>query len=147
MAIAFLGSLVAGGGAGAWLVGLATLLNTVVLILSFKYGTTDIKTIDTFFLCGALLAIIPWLILKDPLWSVVLAVLIDICGYFPTMRKTWLRPKSEKALPWALGGIKSITNIATLGTFNMTTVLFPAEIIFMNALLTGIILFRKDKKP
>jgi hypothetical protein len=141
--IAFFGSLVSGGGYGAWIIGVTGLLTVVIVPLSVKYGTKDIKIIDAVFLCGALISIVPWLILKDPLWSVVLAVIIDICGYLPTMRKTWSAPESEILSPWAMGGVKSALAIVTLDAFSVTTVLFPAEIVVMNGILSYIIISRR----
>lgn len=141
--IAFFGSLVSGGGYGAWIIGITGLLTVVIVPLSLKYGTKDIQTIDTVFLCGALIAIVPWLILEDPLWSVVLAVIIDICGYVPTMRKTWRAPESEILSPWAMGGVKSVLAIVTLDAFSVITVLFPAEIVVMNCILAWIIISRR----
>ena len=144
--IAFFGSLVSGGGYGAWLTGLSGFFTVVVMVLCFRYGTKDIKPIDTFFLIAALISIVPWLIFKDPLWSVVLATAIDVCGYLPTIRKTWKAPQSEVAAGWALGTVRSAISLVTLGAFNITTVIFPLEILIMNSIVVYVIFWRRRVK-
>lgn len=140
--IAFLGSLAAGGGVGAWVVGVTGFTSIIIFVLSFKYGTKDIKPIDTVFLIAALVSIISWVLFKNPLWSVVLAVIIDMCGYFPTIRKTWRDPNSEIFSAWAIGGIQALTAIVALSNFNFLTLLFPIEYFLMNCIIGCIILAR-----
>ncbi len=95
--IAFLGQWVSGGGPGSWATGASALLTTGTLFLSLKgnYGTKDVTNFDKMCLVFALLAILPWLLVDSVLWSVILASLIDVIGFIPTMRKTWYAPKSE----------------------------------------------------
>ena len=121
-------------------------MGVVIFLLSFKYGTKDIKPIDKVFLIAALVSIIPWLVLKDPLWSVIIAVAIDMCGYFPTMRKTWKAPNSEVFSAWAIGCVKALIAIIALSNFNITTVLFPAEYLIMNSIVAYIIVSRGKRK-
>jgi hypothetical protein len=141
--IAFFGSLVSGGGYGAWIIGITGFFSIVITLLSLKYGTKDIQRVDMFFLVAAILSIIPWLILRDPLWTVVLATGIDFCGYMPTIRKTWKAPESEALSSWILGSVKSAVGILALGSFSITTVIFPLEIVIMNAIVVGIIVVRR----
>src|SRR3989344_6368003 len=95
--IVFLGQWVSGGGPGSWATGVAALLTTFTLILSLKggYGTKDITNFDKICLFLSLLTILPWLLVKSVLWSVILATVIDLIAFFPTMRKTWRAPYSE----------------------------------------------------
>ncbi len=144
--IAFLGSLTSGGGIGAWVIGFTGFTSVVIFLLSFKYGTKDIKQIDTIFLVAALISIIPWIVLKDPFWSVIIAVIIDMFGYFPTIRKTWRDPSSEVYLPWAIGSVKAVIAIIALSNFNILTVLFPIEYLVMNSIVVYIIISRRNNK-
>jgi hypothetical protein len=143
--IAFLGSLASGGGYAAWIVGSGAMLSTAIFLLSFKYGTADIHWFDTVFLVGALVAIVPWILLKDPLWSVVLAVFISVCGYCPTIRKTWRAPETEHLSAWVIGCATAAMAIAALETFNITTILYPAQILVMDIFLVYIIISRRKK--
>ena len=144
--IAFFGSLTAGGGIGAWIIGVTGFTSGIIVLLSFKYGTKDIKPVDALFLFAALVSIIPWVIFKDPFWSVILAVAIDMCGYFPTMRKTWKTPSSEVVSAWAIGSVKALVAIIALSNFNIITVLFPAEYFIMNSIVAYIIVSRRNQK-
>src|SRR5258706_12346347 len=74
--LAFLGQLVKGGGAGSWSTGVTGLLAIVVTILAFKNGTKNITKSDKLLFIGALLAIIPWYVTKDPTLSVIIVITI-----------------------------------------------------------------------
>jgi len=64
-----------------------------VLALCFKYGTSDISKLDAICLVGALVAIIPWWLTKDPMLP-LFATGIDMLAFFPTIRKTYnIRPQ------------------------------------------------------
>ena len=88
-AIAFLGQVTKDAGPGAWTTGVATLTTLYILILAIKYGTKDVTRLDYVFLVLGLASIIPWILTDDPTISIVMATLVDVCGFIPTMRKTW----------------------------------------------------------
>ncbi|MBV9159477.1 MAG: hypothetical protein JO019_02680 [Candidatus Kaiserbacteria bacterium] len=141
--IVFAGQVVAGGGAGAWATGVTAFLQIVTLALCFKYGTKDITRVDALFLIGALLSIIPWLMTKDPLWSVVLASTIDAFAMGPTIRKTWRAPMSESLLSWLVAEGKYVTEIPALSVYSVTTLIYPLQAVSMNAVLIIIMLLRR----
>lgn len=95
-------------GKGGWgvlplLVG--TMLVFTVFLLSLKYGTKNITRADTIILIAALLAIVIWWQLHNPLLAVVMVTLIDVAGYAPSLRKTFEEPWSET--PLLMGNICS----------------------------------------
>ncbi|MEK7070183.1 MAG: hypothetical protein AAB966_00070, partial [Patescibacteria group bacterium] len=111
-----------------------------------KNGTKDIKTIDKIFFAGALLAIIPWYLTKDPTLSVIMITTIDVLAFFPTIRKTINDPTSETFFMYALNLFRHSISILALATYNISTVLFPAAILVMNGVMTAIMLRPKYKK-
>lgn len=139
------GSLVAGAGAGAWGTGASFLFCASLVPIAMYRGTTDITRLDGIFLAAALVAIVPWLITKNPLWSVVFATFIDWLGMLPTMRKTYNAPRSESLSSWLLALTRSVLQIVALNAYNVTTIIYLAEVLVSDSLLVGIIVSRRRK--
>jgi hypothetical protein len=144
--LGFLASWFSGGAAGSWALGFSALFCIGVFILSFRYGTKDVTHSDALYTVAAVLTIVPWLLTKDPTLSIILAVLIEILSFFPTLRKTWNDPYSEPFSSWSLNTLKHGVSILALSSFSVATVLYPAVLVVMNALLAGEIIFRRSKK-
>lgn len=143
--IAFAGVFVAGAGAASWNIAASGALVFCVFALSFRYGTKDIRPIDTLLLVAALVTLIPWAVTHDPTISVVLITLIDALSLLPTLRKTWNDPTSEPYSVWGLNMLKHVLALFALGSYSLTTVFYPAGMVLMYALLTGEIILRRSR--
>lgn len=144
--IVFLGQLVSGAGPGAWTTGLATIFTLYILFLSFKYGTKDITKSDKVFLVIGICSIIPWLLTKDPLVSVVLATAIDVCGFFPTIRKTIKDPKSETLSSWIINLSRHGLSLFAIINFSLVNYIFPMSLFVMNIILVSTIVIGRRKQ-
>src|SRR6185312_6212480 len=76
-----------GAGYGAWSLAVGGLFCLSIFVLSFKYGTKNIKRVDAYCLAGALVALVAYIFVHDPIYSVLLVVSIDFVAYLPTLRK------------------------------------------------------------
>lgn len=130
--LAFLGQYVKGGGAGSWSTGVAGLMAIVITLLSLKNGTKDITLSDKLFFLGALLAIIPWYVTKDPTLSIFIVIILDACALIPTIRKTYRAPKSETFTTYLFNFIRQPLSIAALRTYNIATLLYPIYLFIAN---------------
>jgi len=143
--IAFLGQWVSGGGPGSWATGVAALVTILTLIISLwgGYGTKDITNFDKMCLVLALAAILPWLLVKSVLWSVVLATLIDLIAFFPTMRKTWHAPRSE-----SLGSmyVDAIKHSLSMYSYSLINLIYPALVLITKFVIIGEIEFLRKRK-
>jgi hypothetical protein len=141
--IAFFASVVSGGAAGAWSLGVTTILVVGIFLLCFKYGTQDVTKSDKWVLALAVISIIPWLLTKNPVISVVFVTLIESLSFIPTLRKTWNDPYSESYWPWVINVIKHSSIIFAVSIYSISTVLYPASLILMNLLLAAEIIVRR----
>ncbi|MBP6060820.1 MAG: hypothetical protein KA515_02370 [Candidatus Pacebacteria bacterium] len=147
--IAFLGQWISGGGPGSWATGVAALVTIFTLILSLRgdYGTKDITKFDKICLALALVSILPWLLIKSVLWSVILATLIDLIAYFPTMRKTWYAPQSESLGSMYVDAIKHGSSVFSMNNYSLVNCIFPASVLITKFIIIfEIIYLRKFKK-
>jgi hypothetical protein len=146
--VAFGGQWVSGGGPGTWATGMSAIVTTFTLILSLKgkYGTSDITNFDKVCLVLALGSILPWLLVDSVLWSVILATLIDVIGFFPTMRKTWNAPKSESLESMWIDFVKHSLSIMSMRNYSLVTWLYPVAVLVTKVvIISEIIYLRKFK--
>lgn len=123
------------------LVGLV--LVVFVFLLSFRYGTKNITRGDTYALIAALLAIVVWWGLDEPLLSVFMISVIDGIGYIPTLRKSYEKPWSETLSFWMIMAIVNILIIISVAEYNFLTVAYSATLILTNIGTWGICFFRR----
>lgn len=141
--IGFIGQVKGGGGPGSWATGVTALYCIYVLVLSFRYGTTDITLFDKICLVLAIVSIIPWILTNNLLLSVILATLTDIIGFLPTMRKTWHAPKSESLGSMYFDAFKHGLSIISLSQYSLLTWLYPAGILIAKIIIILEITFRR----
>lgn len=114
-----------------------------VMFLSLKNGLKHIKKFDTFCLILALASMIVYVGLKNPLLAVIMATSTNFIGFLPTLRKTFVDPKSETISAYLSGGIGALLSILALQNYSLINSLYLINIIVTDAMLVGIILFKK----
>lgn len=147
--IAFLGQWVSGGGPGSWATGVAAVVTIFTLFLSLKggYGTKDITNFDRVCLVFAIISILPWVLAESVLWSVILATLIDLVAFFPTMRKTWHAPHSESLGSMYVDAVKHSLSIFSMSSYSLVNWIFPMSVLLTKFVIIGeIVYLRKFKK-
>lgn len=132
-----------GAGVGGWITLVLAFIFLAIFILSFKYGTKDIKFIDIIFLVLAILAIPIWLVADQPIISVILLTTIDMLGFTPTIRKSWDAPYSETLSMYVITLVRYILVFLSLEKYNILTLLFPVVWFIANALLVIILINRR----
>ena len=136
----------AGAGSGAWALSTSLIFVFVTFLLCFKYGTKDVTTLDGYVAIAACLTILPWLLTKDPTWSVVLASFINLLSVIPAFRKTWNDPYSEPVVIWGINGMKHFVAIAATSVFSVATLFYPISIILIDTVFVLMILQRRKQK-
>jgi hypothetical protein len=143
MAIACAAQWAADAGPGAWWTLCSALGCLSIAALSLWQGEKNITRSDWWALVFAFLAIPLWYVTEEPLWSVILVTCIDISGYYPTFRKSYLKPYEEHATAFSIGAVGCFISICAMESFTLTTVLYPIMICSMNALLVTMLLLRR----
>lgn len=136
-----------GGGWGALNLTVGTLFVIAVFLFSLKFGTKNITGSDTAILIAALLAIVVWWQLKQPLISIFMVSVIDVIGYVPSFRKSYQEPWSETLISWILFSASNLFAILALKEYNLLTVTYLAAITSANIALFFICYFRRRFVP
>lgn len=132
------------GGPGAWVnIAGACTCWTGALLAYYKGGTRDITRGDCFAAGGAVIGIIPWVLMHDPLYSVILITFIDMLAFYPSFRKGWVKPYDDMPLVYIASIAKHALGIVALTNFSVTTVLFSASLVITNAAYVAMLLLRR----
>ena len=142
--VVFFGQVAKGAGIGAIPTAVSEVFTLIIFLFSLKYGFKNPPKIDKYFLVLALLGLIPWLLTKDPTISVVIVVIIDLIAFIPTLRKTYIHPKSETALLYGTNTSRHLLALGALGSYNIATMLHSIVMIITNGLMVFFIKTRKE---
>ena len=135
-----------GAGAGSWVTLCLTLILLLIVFLSIKNGHKDIKKLDLVFLILALLALPIWLIIKQPILSIILLTTIDMLGFLPTIRKSWNSPYSETLSFYIITTFRHGISILALEKYTIVTWLFPVSWVLGNALFSLFLMIRRKSR-
>lgn len=138
-----------GGKFGSLALIVGTGLALFVCALSLKYGTKNIKMGDSITLFFALLAIIVWWQLNNPLLAVLMISAIDGLGYIPTYRKSYSEPWSETSSFWLMMTIVALLTIGANEEYNLLTTTYLVVLVIGNIGLYLLLLHRRKiiEKP
>lgn len=141
--IAFIAQLSDNAGPGAWMMGATALSCFATALLSLKFGTKQHTKSDKIALFASLSAIIPWLMTKDPLLSVIMISLIDGIAMLPTIRKSWNNPYQENLPTYWIANLKNVIALFALTNFSMVTSLYMISIMLVNTALIAVCVYRR----
>lgn len=134
----------AGGGPGAWAIGLSAAITLYITVLALvKHGDRTIARTDWLFLGGALASLPAWAITDDPMWAVLILTAIDLFGFGPTLRTAYADPHRESALFFGWFILRNALVIAALERWSVTTVAFPLAVGATCIAVVGIIMGRR----
>lgn len=142
--VVFLAQLEDNGGVGAWPIGVSGGISIFIALLAYiKRADIAITKTDWVFFMSAMSSLPFWYFTSDPLWAVVILTTVDVIGFGPTARKSYIYPHSESLLFFALFTARNLIVITALENYSVTTVLFPAVIAAACMLLMTMITYRR----
>lgn len=135
-------------GAGSWVVGVTSFMCFCIFLLALFRGEKNIVKFDVVCLAGASGALLLWLVIDQPLFSVILVSIIYFFGYLPTFRKTYRKPHEETVMTFILSATKYSLSLIALNNFIPLTFLFPLSAAVMDVIFVTMVLIRRNKlKP
>ncbi len=145
MAIVFFAQMSDKGGAGSWVTGVSALMCSLIAMAAIRHGEKSITRSDWLAFIGALIAIPVWRLTKDPLAAVLVATVIDALAYYPTFRKSYLKPFEENFQTYCLDILKWVVAFFALEHYSAVTLTYPLFLLAANSTLVAMILVRRQK--
>ncbi len=141
--VAFALQVKGGAGVGAWPMLVIGLICVTVCLLSLWRGTRDIKAIDIFLFVISLVALGLWLVIDQPVLSVILITVSEILAFGPTVRKSWNAPYTETLALYEISAVRHGLAVLAVEQLNILTALYPAAWALTNVAITLILLSRR----
>lgn len=145
-AIGFPAVLAAGGGAGAWILGMNALACLTIAGIGWQQKRVEYDRVDWLALAGGLFGAFLWWLTSNPFYAVLLITLSDASAFGITIRKAYRFPFEENYSSFLVGIIYYVLGIFALENYNLTTWLYHAVIIVLDLVLVAVILIRRRKK-
>lgn len=136
-----------GAGPGSWPTAMVAVAGAIICVLALSHGTKKICALDWVSLGAALLVGCLWLTTHDPELSVILASIVFLLGFVPTVRKVLAGQPQETTLTYALNSFKFLLALLALQTFSVTTALYPLVLCVANAAFVVFLLTVHTTRP
>jgi hypothetical protein len=133
-----------GGKFGSFSLIVGMVLLFTIFLLSFKFGTKDITRSDKIVLALALIAIVIWWQLDNPILALLMVSAIDGSGYIPTLRKSFKDPWSETISFWAIMSVVDILSLLAIAEYNVLTVTYLAMSLVLNMAVVLVCVSRRQ---
>lgn len=144
LSLLFVGTLFAQGDKNGIYIAVAQLIGgLVILMLSFKKGIGGWETTDKVVLFMTLMSLIIWKTTSNALLGLLMSMVTDFIGFVPTIIKTWKWPETEEWKFYMSDVLSSTFSILSITYYSLSTLAFPAYILFINALGVVLILGRR----
>lgn len=114
-----------------------------VALIAIKKWEKNITKWDKISLLLWFISIFFWLVLKQPLISVILIILIDLFWFLPTFRKSYIKPFEESISVYLAWWILFTLAIIGLSEYTFLTYAYPLAIIILDSSLVLMILYRR----
>jgi len=89
------------------------------------------------YICGGLsvMALVLWIITKEPNLAIIFSIFSDGLAALPTIRKSWLFPDTESGIVYTTGLFNMLTTIAALQFYTFSELAFPIYIVAVNLVI------------
>jgi len=110
------------GGFQTWISFLLVINNIAIVVVGLVLKQkVKITKIDIICFIASLLALIVWLVINQPIWSIVIITTSQLIAFIPSIRKAYHRPYDESALTWGIHGFRYGLMTLLVATASFTT--------------------------
>ena len=114
-----------GGGPSVAVLVMVCVVCAFITLMSLRYGEKNITRTDWIAFIGALLAVPVWQATHNPFYAVLVVIFIDCLTWYPTVRKTWVRPYSEPPGSYFWAGLRYFFAMFAVPEFTVEKLVYP----------------------
>jgi hypothetical protein len=150
-------------GPGSWVTGITAIVCFLLCAMSFWRGERIFPWYEWAFLVAATVIFVFYLWSRQPATfdvglgvksrdllaahapaiSAMLASIVSVLGFGPTVTKAWARPQSDSASTFLLNGLKFVPALAAMDNVSVATCVFPVTLVIANVLVALLIYLRQ----
>lgn len=98
-------------------------------ILSVKYGEGGWSRDDRRCIAISLIGVILWAVTRNPMWGLVLNIIADGAGGYPSLKRVWVHPDKEDRVGWAIFLLGASVNLFAVEKWDVVHAGYPIFII------------------
>ncbi len=144
--VTFLSYFASGARETIWVALVYAIFQIVIFLLSFKYGVGGSSRLDIVCLLGAATGVFLWIITKNPLTALYLSIFVEFLGLVPTIKKSYIYPKTENTLSWSIASFGSFLNLFAITSFKPEIALYPIYL-FLGDIVVVLLLVLPNFRP
>ena len=142
-ATGFLIQLDQSAGAGSWVMGVTAAVCFMLCLIGFWQGERTFPWYEWAFLAAATIVFAFYLWSQQPAAAAILASIVNVLGFGPTLTKAWSRPHSDSASTFMLNGLKFVPSLFAMDSVTIATCVLPASLVVTNLAVSAIIYMRR----
>ena len=146
-ATGFLIQLDQSAGAGSWVMGVTAAVCFMLCLIGFWQGERTFPWYEWAFLAAAAIVFAFYLWSQQPAASAILASIVNVLGFGPTLTKAWARPRSDSASTFMLNGLKFVPSLFAMDSVTVATCVLPASLVVTNLAVALVIFARRQFPP
>ena len=132
LTIAFFAQFAKGGTWSLITTGIDGLIVIIIFILSIKYGMGGASRLDIVALIVSGIGLVLWYLTNEPLYALLITIVIDMLASMLTVVKTYKEPSTETFSAYMICGTGGLLGAFAVGTLNFSLIIFPLWICVMN---------------
>jgi hypothetical protein len=121
-----------GAGAGSWVMGVTAAVCFMLCVIGFWQGERTFPWYEWAFLAASAIVFAFYLWSQQPAASAILASIVNVLGFGPTLTKAWSRPHSDSASTFMLNGLKFLPSLFAMDSVTIATCVLPASLVVTN---------------
>lgn len=144
MTFVFFSGIAWGAGSTMWLIGTLAALHTIEALLALFYGYFRITPLEKWFIFLALISLLIWYLIKDPLYTIIINTLIDSFGMVSIAYKLFRFPETEDSIAWWVSVLMYGIDMLAVTKWNIANALF-ISLNFIECFIIFALTFRHRK--
>lgn len=126
-----------------WVPFVYCIFQVVIFLLSFKHGMGGFNKLDIICLSGAAIGVFLWISTKNPLTALYLSIFVEILGFIPTFKKSYLYPQTENTLAWSIAIVAAFLNLFAINSLKPEIIIYPIYLLLGDGSVAFLLLFPK----
>lgn len=107
---------------------------TLMFVLWFG-EKKKLTTLDAFVVVGAVTGLLLWAIMNDPIWAIVIPMLVLFLASFPTFANAWRDPSNENRLGWTIMIASSTCAVASMPAWTLADSSQPVSFLLIQLIM------------
>ena len=118
----------------------------IVVIFVLKFGTPGWSKLDIFCLSGAIIGVTLWQLFDNPMFGIIISLVIVFLGSVPTFVSAWKNPSHEDKLTWTIFWFSCIFAMIAIPQWTLADAAQPLTFFIIESIMIYLLYFHTIKR-